>query len=90
MTYKERAQTPILAHILRGIGNLVRQWKLVVPIAFLASPVGPHVLWEYDYSGRWADGAPMTSRCSYYGSRGRIEVYQSRCPYLAWFDARAF
>ena len=69
------------------IGAILNHWKLLAVIAFLASPVGPHLRLEYQYRDVYGHRAFVS--CTYLGSRGFFTPdYVEDCPVIAWLDAR--
>ena len=76
------------AAIARALGNLLERWPLVVLIAFFASPIGPHIRWEYSYFG--PSEARIYVSCTYLGSRGFITPADLPpvCPAIIVLDAR--
>ena len=73
--------------LLRLLSAVIEHWKLALVIAFFASPIGPHLRWEYTY--RDAYGQRAYTGCTYLGSRGFI-IPDSvpGCPFMAFLDAR--
>ena len=58
-----------------------RRWYVLAVLAFVASPIGPHLRIEQSGSGF----------CSYAGSRGVLEqILLPTCPVLAWLDSGEF
>lgn len=65
----------------------LRQWPLMLVIAFFLSSAGPHIRWEYTYRDVYGHRAYLS--CTYVGSRGFITPdYIEGCPVLVWLDAR--
>lgn len=71
----------------RCLGVVIGHWKLALVILVFASPVGPHLRWEYAY--RETHGHRSYLRCTYLGSRGFITPdVAPDCPVIAFLDAR--
>ena len=64
-------------------------WPHMLVAAFLISPIGPHLRFEYTY---WGDiGSPSFIECTYLGARGFVTTnLLSDCPVFAWLDARDY
>ncbi len=74
-----------LSLIAWATSRIFKAWPLILVTAFFLSPVGPHLLWEYQYRG----SPDVRFNCSYIGARGLIYPgYVRGCPYIAWLDAR--
>ena len=73
--------------ILRLSAFLLSQWKLISLLAFVASPVGPHLRFSFSYT--LVSGERIYQSCSYLGSRGVIwPNLQPDCPLIAIIDSR--
>lgn len=69
--------------------RLAGMWWWLLVIAFLISPVGPHMLWNYQYRQYGTGGAKSYFNCHYIGSRGSIEPdVPADCPFLIFIDSR--
>ena len=70
-------------------GNVLRLWWIAPVLAFLASPVGPHILVWYEYSQYSSGGSKSYYNCQYLGSRGVIKPdVATGCPLLVFIDSR--
>lgn len=70
-----------------AMSRLIRKWPLALIVVYFLSPVGPHLLWSYEY--RSVYGERTYIRCAYLGSRGFFEPrYVDGCPVIAWLDSR--
>lgn len=68
-----------------AMSHTLKTWPLILIVFFFLSPIGPHLLWEYEYLG----SREFRVNCTYIGSRGLIDPgYVEGCPYIAWLDAR--
>ena len=74
--------------LLRIIGALLERWPLLLVVAFIVSPVGPHMRLKYTYYGSFE--SKVYKRCWYLGSRGVIEPLglTPNCPVFVVLDAR--
>ncbi|WP_321337329.1 type IV secretory system conjugative DNA transfer family protein [uncultured Cohaesibacter sp.] len=69
--------------------TLLRFWWVALLIAFMASPVGPHMLVWYQYSQYGSHGAKSYFNCHYLGSRGVIQPsVPASCPIFIFTDSR--
>ncbi|MDJ0685158.1 MAG: hypothetical protein QNJ84_10680 [Alphaproteobacteria bacterium] len=76
LTRKQWGRTERFCRIAR---HLCRGWPALALLAFVASPIGPHLRIEQRYDGT----------CLYAGSRGVISpAVHFPCPLLAWLDTR--
>ncbi len=66
-----------LAYCSYWLGRACRHGPMILLIAFLISPIGPHLRWDLSGYG-----------CVYVGSRGFFKPSMAYCPLLAWFDTR--
>ena len=72
---------------LRLSAFALSQWKLIALLAFIASPVGPHVRFSFSYT--LVSGERIYQECSYLGSRGVIwPNLEPECPLIAVLDSR--
>lgn len=84
----------VIGVLFRLISAATRFWPLALIALFLASPVGPHLLWsyEYRYGARPYYAAPrerIYARCTYVGSRGFVTPdLAPNCPVFAFLDSR--
>ena len=77
----------LLAASIRGLGNLLSAWPLLLIAGILISSVGPHVLTEYRYVERGSHRHMIA--CDYLGSRGFVTVmHKSTCPFVILLDRR--
>jgi hypothetical protein len=78
----------MIAALLRLLGRLQRIWPLLALTAFILSPIGPHLLWTYEYRNIY--GNRIITNCQYLGSHGVIApaMKDDSCPVIAWLDAR--
>lgn len=85
--YKPKKLRPFLitAMLLRGLGNLVAIWPLLLIAAFILSPVGPHLRVQSTYANYGAYRNLIA--CDYIGSRGLVRV-RSDCPLVKIIDRR--
>lgn len=73
--------------LLRLLSAIIEHWKLALVIAFFASPIGPHLRWEYTYRDTYGHRSYLG--CTYLGSRGFITPnIAPDCPVIAFLDAR--
>ena len=83
-----------LSALARLIGGLLKRWPVLLIIALLASPIGPHLRVEYtynDYYWRSHFHPKIYTSCTYLGSRGLIHPYlEPDCPVIVMLDARDF
>ncbi len=80
-----------LSRLTNWIGQIFRRWPLLLVIAFFASPIGPHLLFSYEYRGPYTDMFSYRSytRCTYLGSRGFVDApLTPDCPWIAFIDSR--
>ena len=72
---------------LRFLSAVLEHWKLLLVIAFFASPIGPHLRWDYAYRDTYGQRSYL--RCTYLGSRGFVTPnIAPDCPVIAVLDAR--
>ena len=78
----------VIATFIRGIATLLNHWPLLLLIAFIVLPIGPHLRYEYSY--RQFGSHRYLFNCKYIGSRG-IVFYSEKggCPLFAIIDRRA-
>lgn len=81
-----------IAYLFRKISSMVRRMPfLTLLIIFFASPIGPHLLFSYEYRGPKGDIFSYRSytRCTYLGSRGFVDApLTPDCPWIAFIDSR--
>lgn len=76
-----------IASVIRGIAELIKRWPLVVIAAFIISPIGPHLRFEYTYEERGSYRHMI--HCEYLGSRGFVKIAANgECPVLRVIDRR--
>lgn len=79
----------VVAMGLRGLGRLLRQWPLLLLVAALVSPVGPHLRIQYTYELRGSYRHMLD--CDYLGARGIITIASyGDCPLAVMLDTRDF
>lgn len=88
-TYFPRKFRPLswLSMVLRGMAYLLRHWVLLLIVALVISPVGPHLLVWYTYTdyGAYKD----MNDCVYLCWRGLVERdYGDICPVIMIIDWR--
>lgn len=72
----------------RMASGLVDLWVLALIAAFIASPIGPHLRWSYQYH-QFGNGPRSFVSCNYIGSRGMITPdLAPRCPLIVFLDSR--
>lgn len=80
MTRLQRHYDP-LKRLFRLLSLLCENWWLILAIFLIASPVGPHLRWDFGHTGYYG--------CVYLGSRGFVPANDlTHCPLLALIDAR--
>lgn len=76
--------------VFGAVSWAMKHWGLMLVVAFIVSPMGPHLRLAYSYHGDTANRYRLFN-CLYVGSRGLITPdygYMDRCPVLAWIDTR--
>ena len=70
--------------------RIAEKWWVILLIAFLLSPTGPHMLWSYQYKQFGGLGGSKTYYdCHYIGPRGSISPrVKGNCPFLIFIDSR--
>lgn len=72
----------------RMASGLVDLWALALIAALIASPIGPHLRWSYQYHQHGSGPRSFVS-CNYIGSRGMITPNVApRCPLFVFLDSR--
>lgn len=85
-THKKITPLRVVALCLRGLVKLLNAWPLLLVIAFIASPVGPHLRWTYEYRDISRNYRVYIS-CQYVGSRGMVNYMRGdTCPLLTIID----
>ena len=85
--YKRFRALRIVAMLMRGLGQLLGAWPLLLIATFLVSPVGPHLRAEYTYEQRGSHRQMIA--CRYLGSRGWVDyVRYGECPVIVILDRR--
>ena len=80
MTRWQRCYYP-LYRFFRRLSLLCGNWWLMLIVVLIASPVGPHIRWDFGHSGHYG--------CVYLGARGFVPANDlPSCPLLALVDAR--
>lgn len=73
------------ARVLRGTAALLEALPLLLLVAVLLSPIGPHLLWTYSYAG--PDEPAFRTNCVYLGTRGFVRNSRGMgCPRVAIID----
>lgn len=81
--------TKVFGYFFRGIAELLSRWPLLLLVAFLVSPVGPHLRYQYTYEDRGSYRYMLD--CEYLGSRGFVRYYANgECPFFVIIDQRKF
>jgi hypothetical protein len=76
----------MLAKLLRGIVHSFNGWPLMLLVAFIVSPVTPHMRWEYTY--RAAGTYRVYSHCTYLGKSGFVEYRRGEtCPFITLINS---
>lgn len=71
------------------ISDLVRLWWVLAVIAAIASPIGPHILWDYQYRQYSPNSSRSYFNCRYFGSRGFVSPdAPAGCPLFIFIDSR--
>ncbi len=85
-----RLDKPTLAGLVfKALSGGFRYWLIILVIASLVNPVGPHLRWSYSYIGHYSDKTYV--RCDYVGSRGILEDVPHlppKCPMVVILDTR--
>lgn len=77
----------VLAYLVRGLAGILSRWPLLLLAAFLISPIGPHLRWQYTYEQRGSYRHMLD--CQYLGSRGLVRYRgMGDCPILTMIDRR--
>lgn len=85
--HRNNTSLSLFSLIARSLGLILSYWKAVLFLAFILSPIGPHLRWSYEY--REIYGQRVYLRCHYLGSRGLITPdLAPDCPLFAILDAR--
>ena len=72
----------------RMASGLVDLWAIALIVALVASPIGPHLRWSYQYH-QYGNGARSFVGCNYVGSREMITPNLApRCPLIVFLDSR--
>ena len=75
--------------ILKAMSFLLNHAALLLLLAFVLSPISPHLLWEYEY--REIGRERVTTRCTYLGSRGFVTPdMRGVCPSIMILNANDF
>lgn len=70
-----------LAWLSYLLGLACRHGPILLVLAFLLSPIGPHMRWDLGYG--------PNGSCIYVGARGFfVPTSIGTCPFLAWLDSR--
>lgn len=80
-----------LSRISFKISRLLKKPGLILIVAFFASPIGPHLLVIYEWTGPTpkAFGDRRFTKCTYLGSRGFVDApLTPNCPWFAFLDTR--
>lgn len=81
-----------LARFFKVLAFALERWPLLLLLAFIALPQGPHLLLQWDSYGQRSN-PHRDENCVYLGSRGLIRpgfYGHDACPYIAWIDTREF
>lgn len=77
----------VFAAFIRSIAGIISRWPLLLFAAFLVSPIGPHLRWQYTYQQHGSYRYMID--CQYIGSRGFVRYRESGdCPVLTIIDRR--
>lgn len=77
----------VFASFIRGLAGILSRWPLLLLAAFLISPIGPHLRWQYSYEQRGSYRYMLD--CEYIGSRGFVKYRASaECPVISIIDHR--
>lgn len=78
----------VFAALIRSIAGIISRWPLLLLAAFLISPIGPHLRWQYTYQEYGQHRVYVA--CEYLGAHGFVH-YMDRgldCPIIAVIDRR--
>ncbi|WP_456417146.1 hypothetical protein [Thiolapillus sp.] len=79
--------TKVFASFIRSIAGVLSCWPLLLLAAFLISPIGPHLRWQYTYEQRGSYRYMLD--CKYIGSRGFVRYREGgECPVFVIIDRR--
>jgi len=77
----------LFASFIRSIVGILSRWPLLLLAAFLISPIGPHLRFQYTYDQRGTYRYMLD--CEYVGSRGFVKYRaDGECPVFAILDRR--
>ena len=81
----------MVSGLFHFVSALLRRWQLVLIVGVAISPIGPHIRWQYTYTGSYSHKTYMS--CDYMGSRGLIigvPHAPPNCPFILILDTREY
>jgi len=85
--YRHRTGRPLrlVAKLFRLLAKLLRQWPLLLLVAWAVSPITPHMRWRYTYQDYGQ--SRVYYHCQYIGVEGFIDYREgANCPFITLID----
>jgi len=84
---RKRRRFALTAFAIRSLARLFDHWLLLLAVALVASPVGPHLRIQYSFIDD-GGGRQTMIECDYFGSRGMVRKPGPNCPVITIIDTR--